>query len=422
MAVYSDGLAKLRENLEWFLQSGVDTSIIGKTKEPISIEKPRGIVSRPEKIYVPEDDDVDENTIQKELKERALDNWGKIFSESQADAISSANTKKDEKPEVVIVDETMDSSQVSNKDVPTNKMGLGVDVTEIEEATALSGLSPTYLVGDRQKYIPPKKENRIKTVPDKNHETKISFEELEAQYSGSNKPPKEELDKTVEELKNLDTKVSKSLVPPNRIFIPSTLKGDKFSVEWNSGLQKMITGGEADNYDTISNLAKTKPPKKITSLTVGELKQWMEQETDNTASGLYQINKVNLEYLLDKKVISEGQIFDKDTQDKAYESLLEKRHFQNFKTAIRDPNLNTAQKTEAAMEMQLRLAQEWASIPIPYDLPNRKVVGKPPNETYHPNGLKAGMSYYESKTNAVPNKNKKLDFLKYLLSFADEEE
>ena len=97
MAVYSDGLAKLRENLEWFLQSGVDTSIIGKTKEPISIEKPRGIVSRPEKIYVPEDDDVDENTIQKELKERALDNWGKIFSESQAAAISSASTKKNKK-------------------------------------------------------------------------------------------------------------------------------------------------------------------------------------------------------------------------------------------------------------------------------------------------------------------------------------
>lgn len=162
MAVYSDGLAKLRENLEWFLQSGVDTSIIGKTKEPISIEKPRGIVSRPEKIYVPEDDDVDENTIGQQLKERALDNWGKIFSESQADAISSANTKKDGKPEVVIVDETMDNSKVSNKNVPTNKMGLGVDVTEIEEATALSGLSPTYLVGDRQKYIPPKKESFVK--------------------------------------------------------------------------------------------------------------------------------------------------------------------------------------------------------------------------------------------------------------------
>ena len=141
MTIYSDGLSKLRENLEWFLQSGVDTSIIGKTKEPVSIEKPRGIVARPEKIYVPEDNDVDENTIGQQLKERALDNWGKIFAESQAAAISSASTKKE--PEVVIVDETMDNSKVSNKNVPTNKMGLGVDVTEIEEATALSGLSPT---------------------------------------------------------------------------------------------------------------------------------------------------------------------------------------------------------------------------------------------------------------------------------------
>ena len=38
-------------------------------------------------------------SIQKELKERALDNWGKIFSESQAAAISSASTKKNKKHE-----------------------------------------------------------------------------------------------------------------------------------------------------------------------------------------------------------------------------------------------------------------------------------------------------------------------------------
>ena len=103
MAIYSDGLSKLRENLEWFLQSGVDTSIIGKTKEPVSIEKPRGIVARPEKIYVPEDNDVDENTIGQQLKERTLDNWGKIFAESQAAAISSASTKKDEKPKLLLL-------------------------------------------------------------------------------------------------------------------------------------------------------------------------------------------------------------------------------------------------------------------------------------------------------------------------------
>ena len=40
----------------------------------------------------------------------------------------------------------------------------------------------------------------------------------------------------------------------------------------------------------------------------------------------------------------------------------------------------------------------------------------------YPNGLKAGMSYYESDTNRVPKKNEKLDFLKYLLSYTEEEE
>jgi len=165
MAVYSDGLAKLRENLEWFLQSGVDTSIIGKTKEPVSIEKPKGIVARPEKIYVPEDNDVDEDTIGKQLKERALDNWGKIFAESQAAAMSSASTKKDKKPEVVIVDETMDNSKERSVDVSKN-------------------LNPdTSLVDAYLRKTDPKKQGSVKRSLDA-----IAQRELEADYLASDLP------------------------------------------------------------------------------------------------------------------------------------------------------------------------------------------------------------------------------------------
>tara|TARA_R100001377_G_scaffold30519_1_gene16646 strand:+ start:41 stop:1393 length:1353 start_codon:yes stop_codon:yes gene_type:complete len=154
MTIYSDGLAKLRENLEWFLQSGVATSIIGKTKEPVSIEKPKGIVARPEKIYVPEEED-DENTILDKLKEHTKDNWGKIFAESSAAAIESASTKKNKKDKIVILDETMSKIKPDNKVAPTNEIGLDVEVKEIEEATTLSGFSPTYLVGDRQAFVQP---------------------------------------------------------------------------------------------------------------------------------------------------------------------------------------------------------------------------------------------------------------------------
>jgi len=217
MAVYSDGLAKLRENLEWFLQSGVDTSIIGKTKEPVSIEKPKGIVARPEKIYVPEDNDVDENTIGQQLKERALDNWGKIFSEKTAAAISSASTKKDGKPEVVIVDETMDNSQVSNIDAPTN-------------------LNPdTSLVDAYLRKTDPKKQGSVKRSLDA-----IAQRELEADYLASDLPrtgstadiAREKFKKGMSELSkmkqlkevlpNKESLVEKSLMPKSRVFKKDT--------------------------------------------------------------------------------------------------------------------------------------------------------------------------------------------------------
>lgn len=292
-----------------------------------------------------------------------------------------------------------------------------INIKDIEEATSLSGLSPTYLVGNRQEYVHP---------TDKDHETKITSDELFSQYNGADSPPNEALNETIAELKSSNIKVSKSIVPKYREGITSVSNSivpkQREYFNWNTTLRKMIIGGEADSYDTVSNLAKSTPPKKVTSLTVGELKKWMEQEKENTASGLYQINLVNLNELIKKKVINEGQVFDKETQDKAYNSLLEKRSFSKFKTAMKNPNLSSDEKTKAAMAMQLRLAKEWASIPIPYDL-TKEQRGKNKDGTWiYPNGLKAGMSYYESDTNRVPKKNEKLDFLKYLLSYTEEEE
>ena len=67
--------------------------------------------------------------------------------------------------------------------------------------------------------------------------------------------------------------------------------------------------------------------------------------------------------------------------------------------------------------MQLGLAQEWAAIPIPYDL-TKEQRGKNKDGTWrYPKGLKKGQSYYESNINKVPNANKGVDFLNYLLSY-----
>lgn len=457
MTIYSDGLSKLRENLEWFLQSGVDTSIIGKTKEPVSIEKPRGIVARPEKIYVPEDNDVDENTIGQQLKERALDNWGKIFAESQAAAISSASTKKE--PEVVIVDETMDNSKERSVDVSKN---LNPDTSLVDaylrktdpkkqgsvkrslDAIAKRELEADYLASDlprtgstadiaREKFEKGMSElskmKQLKTVTDKDHETNITFEELESIYSGSpfNVIPKEETVKAKEDYLKYKKANRKRADYLNKDG--EEIQGT--SSEWLIGLKNIITEGEADNYNTISNLHKNPPPTDLTNMTVAEVKVWMEQERGNdaesTASGQYQINYTNLNYLLNKGTLRPNELFNEDTQDKAYKQLLNKRKFNRYENVmkqgseIQDPSgveELSDKKIEAAMEMQLRLAKEWASIPIPYDLTKAQR-----GSSKYPNGLKKGQSYYEQAgLNAIPASNQNVDFLNYLLSYTEIQE
>jgi hypothetical protein len=348
------------------------------------------------------DDDVSEIIGKPKVKRIESNDFEPIVKKPNKSNGSRINLKR------LTEEDRMQQNQLRNKKL---------NIRDIEEATSLSGLSPSYLTSHRQTYVHP---------ADKEHETTVTFNELFAQYNGLNAPTQQVLERRKRRLKRLNIKVSKSIVPNVKESITSVRrsivpkKQDYFN--WDTNLRKMIIGGEADSYNTVSNLAKSTPPKKVTSLTVGELKKWMEQEKENTASGLYQINLVNLNELIKKDVINEGQLFDKNTQDKAYNSLLEKRGFSTFKAAMKNPNLSSAEKTKAAMEMQLRLAKEWASIPIPYDLTKEQRGKNKDGEWIAPNGLKAGMSYYESNTNSIPKKNKELDFLKYLLSYTEEKE
>ena len=269
---------------------------------------------------------------------------------------------------------------------------------------------------------------KVNTVKDEEHETNITFEELEAAYSSSpfNKIPEEEIQKTKKNYSEFLRKREK-LFPQ----YATVKKVAGTSNEWLIGLKEIITQGEADSYDTISRLHKNKPPKRLTEMKVKELKTWMEEERDagaeSTASGQYQINYVNLGYLMNKGVLKPDQIFDEDTQDKAYRDLLDKRKFSRFENAmkqgsgVQDPSGVKGlsdKKVKAAMDMQLRLAKEWGAIPIPYDLTaqERGYASK------YPNGLKKGQSYYEGKNNKVPRVNKGVDFLSYLLSYMEIQE
>ena len=74
MTNYSSALAQLRDDRQYFLETGADNTIMDtKLNEPASITAPKGIVVRPTKIDVTEE--VDETTAQEYLKKTKLKNW-----------------------------------------------------------------------------------------------------------------------------------------------------------------------------------------------------------------------------------------------------------------------------------------------------------------------------------------------------------
>jgi len=177
-----------------------------------------------------------------------------------------------------------------------------------------------------------------------------------------------------------------------------------------------VVGGESQDFDTYYGAAKVKPSKPLTQMTVAEVRDWQKQnvkaKSKSTAAGRFQIIGGTLQELIDKKIISKDDIFDEATQRKAYVGLLEKRGFSKFKNTIANAKTDE-ERRKAAEAFQLGLAKEFASIPIPYDMPNRKnpITGK---------GLKKGDSYYEGKSGNTTKHNplKIDDYMSILMEYA----
>ena len=146
----------------------------------------------------------------------------------------------------------------------------------------------------------------------------------------------------------------------------------------------LVTSQEASGYDVIYNRSKVQPPKPITSMSVDEVRAFQIQMKDagsaSTAVGKNQIIQSTLNELVSKGVLSGAETFDEEAQRKAFNYLIKKRGYESFQTVI-NSNAPTEVKRKAAQKFQLNLAKEFASIPVPYDIPSRK--------------LKKGDSYYK---------------------------
>ena len=205
-------------------------------------------------------------------------------------------------------------------------------------------------------------------------------------------------------------------VDPDAQFYESFRQGVTVEGSEEQRLFDALVQGESVDFDTVYNMAKVKPSKPITQMTVKEVQDWQQANLDagskSTAAGRFQIISKNMKYLLDKKIIKKDDVFDANTQMKAYDGLLEKRGYSDFK---KDINKATTQKEKqkVAENFLKKLAMEYASVPIPFDIPDR--INPETGE-----GLKKGDSYYEGRSGNTAKNNPKSveDYLEILKDFS----
>jgi len=149
-------------------------------------------------------------------------------------------------------------------------------------------------------------------------------------------------------------------------------------------------GTEKGGYNTVYGVNKTEP---LTSMTLDEVVSWQRRYTTilnspSSAAGKYQIIRKTLQGLIKEMDLNKSTLFNKEVQDSMALQLLNRRGFQEF--------LNGKLSVDNFM---LRLAQEWASFPVPYDVKRRGRVIYKGQSYYAGDGLnKSGISVKEVAT------------------------
>tara|TARA_A100001515_G_scaffold103286_1_gene83902 strand:+ start:401 stop:1492 length:1092 start_codon:yes stop_codon:yes gene_type:complete len=197
----------------------------------------------------------------------------------------------------------------------------------------------------------------------------------------------------------------KGLMSPDKTFIESSAENKLFN---------KIVGGESDDFNTIFRNSKIKTPKPLTEMTVREVRAWQDKSVDagskSSAVGRFQIIRKTMDTLINNKVLSLDDVFNEETQTKAYTALLDRRGYSKIKSQIQ-ASKNMSEKRKLAQKLQNNLAMEFASIPVATAIPKGK-FGK-----YPLTDLVAGDTFYKDPKNLSLNKaqHKPEDFLSILM-------
>jgi len=137
--------------------------------------------------------------------------------------------------------------------------------------------------------------------------------------------------------------------------------------------------------------------KKLTDLTVGEIKKYMDIESPRNkdrlfAVGKYQFIPKTFDLVVEKMNLSDDKIFTPELQDKMGTFLLTDKVGRKLQTWLYQDD--TTIKKANVNEAMLAFAKEFASIPVPFDIPKNPNPTK--NNPYPKVDLKAGDSYYSA--------------------------
>ena len=146
-------------------------------------------------------------------------------------------------------------------------------------------------------------------------------------------------------------------------------------------------GGKIQN----STKNTTRNNKKLTELTIGEIKEYMDIESPSNkdrlfAVGKYQFIPDTFDLVVEKMDLSDDQVFTPELQEKMGTFLLTDKVGRKLQTWLYQ-NDKTIKKSSID-EAMLALAKEFASIPVPYAI-KKGTYGNWPKVD-----LKAGDSYY----------------------------
>ena len=162
------------------------------------------------------------------------------------------------------------------------------------------------------------------------------------------------------------------------------------------GLTALLVKAEAGSYDTVfgDQTGKT-TPKPLTQMTLKEVDEFQSRKgLKSSAVGKYQIMRETLIEAKKKLKLKDSDVFDEKLQDRIFnEFLISTKAGREKLNAYLTGKTDDSQKS--IEEAQLQLAQEFAGVPVPFDVVNNK--GKL---------VKAGESYYggqgENRSGMLP--------------------